>query len=65
MCVEHTTECPVCGKQYLLYVKFCHDYHPPLVQCPNGVTEVRTDMEEGQCPSPVCPFSRTGGCEVI
>lgn len=62
MCIEHTAECPVCGKQYLIYVEFCKDYHPPLLQCPRGIRDENEDMIEGRCPSPVCPYSRTGGC---
>ncbi|KAI6085238.1 hypothetical protein F4821DRAFT_151848 [Hypoxylon rubiginosum] len=62
MCTEHTAECPVCGKQYLIYVEFCKHYHPPLLRCPIGIAEVNEDMQEGRCPSPVCPYSRTGGC---
>ncbi|KAI1468393.1 uncharacterized protein F4812DRAFT_426563 [Daldinia caldariorum] len=64
MCTEHTAECPVCGKQYLVYVEFCKDYHPPLLRCPRGIAEENEDMQEGRCPSPVCPYSRTGGCNV-
>jgi len=65
MCKEHTSECPVCGKEYLIYVEFCHKYHPPLLACPTGTVVVSIEMEEGLCPSPVCPFSRSGGCQVI
>ncbi|KAI1379925.1 hypothetical protein F4677DRAFT_299040 [Hypoxylon crocopeplum] len=64
MCTEHTAECPVCGKQYLIYVEFCKDYHPPLLRCPRGIDKTNEDMQEGRCPSPVCPYSRTGGCSV-
>ncbi|KAI1486497.1 hypothetical protein F5X96DRAFT_654811 [Biscogniauxia mediterranea] len=64
MCTEHTSECPVCGKQYLVYVEFCRYYHPPLLRCVRGIAHVQEDMEEGKCPSPVCPYSRTGGCNV-
>ncbi|KAK7984555.1 hypothetical protein PG989_011957 [Apiospora arundinis] len=65
MCAEHTAECPVCGKRYLVYVRFCDAFRPPLLICPVGITIVTIEMNEGQCPSPVCPFSRTGGCQVI
>ena len=64
MCVEHYRSCPVCGKQYLLYVVFCREYHPPLVRCPRGVTQEDEEMVEGRCPSPVCPYNHTGGCTV-
>ncbi|KAI5924473.1 hypothetical protein F4810DRAFT_125501 [Camillea tinctor] len=64
MCTEHTSECPVCGKRYLVYVEFCRYYHPPLLRCLRGIAHVQEDMEEGKCPSPVCPYSRTGGCIV-
>ncbi|KAI1343434.1 hypothetical protein F5Y15DRAFT_370042 [Xylariaceae sp. FL0016] len=64
MCTEHTSECPVCGKEYLVYVKFCPDFHPPLLRCPRGTAVERGGMQEGRCPSPVCPYSRTGGCTV-
>ncbi|KAK4180501.1 hypothetical protein QBC36DRAFT_26891 [Triangularia setosa] len=66
MCTEHLTgNCPACGKDYLVFVEFCKDYHPPLMTCPNGTTVVRLEMEEGGCPSPVCPNSRNGGCAVM
>ena len=65
MCIEHCADCSVCGKQYLVLVTFCPDYHPPLVVCPKGVTVETIGMAEGVCPSPVCPNSRTGGCAVI
>ncbi|ORY55253.1 uncharacterized protein BCR38DRAFT_357096 [Pseudomassariella vexata] len=64
MCTEHYAECPVCGKQYLVYVAFCRNYHPPHTRCPWQIKIERNVMEEGRCPSPVCPFSRTGGCQV-
>lgn len=65
MCTEHTADCPVCGKEYLIFVEFCHEYHPPLLACPRGKTVETSSMEEGLCPSPVCPNSITGGCAVI
>jgi len=65
MCAEHAADCPVCGKAYLIYVAFCHQYHPPLLACPAGTAIVAMEMEEGLCPSPVCPNSLTGGCQVI
>jgi len=64
MCIEHTAECPVCGKEYLVYVEFCRDLQPPLLACPNGTANDIVDMGEGSCPSPVCPNSLTGGCVV-
>ncbi|KAI1129973.1 hypothetical protein F5Y10DRAFT_137934 [Nemania abortiva] len=64
MCTEHVSECPVCGKEYLVYVEFCRHFHPPLVRCPQGTVQENEDMQEGRCPSPVCPYSRTGGCSV-
>jgi len=65
MCTEHTADCFICGKVYLIYVAFCHKYHPPLLACPDGKGSKSMDMEEGLCPSPVCPNSITGGCQVI
>jgi hypothetical protein len=65
MCIEYTADCSVCGKQYLVYVWFCPDYHIPLLRCPRGVSVDNIDMDEGLCPSPVCPNSRNGGCAVI
>lgn len=62
MCIEHTAECPACGKKYLVFVEFCQDYHPPFLQCPVGLVEDNKDMQEGRCPSPLCPYTRTGGC---
>ncbi|KAI0475857.1 hypothetical protein GGR56DRAFT_439295 [Xylariaceae sp. FL0804] len=64
MCTEHIAACPVCGKDYLVYVAFCRDYHPPRRRCPGGLNIERGDMQEGRCPSPVCPYSRNGGCVV-
>lgn len=65
MCTEHTTECSVCGKEYMVYVAFCQDYRPPILHCPRGIDVVVAEMVVGKCPSPVCPNSRTGGCQVI
>jgi len=66
MCVEHiTTDCPACGKDYLVYVEICRSFHPPLLYCPVGTYVNRVDMREGDCPSPVCPNSRNGGCMVM
>ncbi|KAK1758013.1 hypothetical protein QBC47DRAFT_294461 [Echria macrotheca] len=66
MCTEHiTSDCPACGKDYLVYVEFCKDFHPPLSRCPRGTVVSRIEMEEGDCPSPVCPNSRNGGCAVM
>jgi hypothetical protein len=65
MCTEHTADCPVCGKDYLVYVEFCQEYHPPVLVCPNGTVVEQVEMREGVCPSPVCPNSRTGGCQVM
>ncbi len=65
MCTEHAGECPVCGKEFLIYVEFCPEYHPPLLRCPNGTVINSSDLVEGVCPSPVCPNSRTGGCQVM
>ena len=64
MCTEHTADCPVCGKVYLVYVEFCRSFHPPLLVCPNGTAVNEIEMAEGFCPSPVCPNSHTGGCIV-
>jgi hypothetical protein len=64
MCTEHVWPCPVCGKQYLVYVEFCKDYHPPLLTCPNGTVVADFNMDDGGCPSPVCPNGRHGGCVV-
>ena len=33
--------------------------------CPDGKESNVVEMVEGQCPSPVCPNSRNGGCQVI
>jgi hypothetical protein len=65
MCTEHTAECPVCRKTYLVFVEFCSVYRPPLLACPLGTLVCSIDMPEGSCPSPVCPNSRVGGCIVI
>lgn len=66
MCTEHTTtNCPACGKDYLVYVEFCKKFHPPLLQCPEGTSVNRVEMQDGRCPSPVCPNSRNGGCVVM
>ncbi|WDK18323.1 hypothetical protein CGRA01v4_09608 [Colletotrichum graminicola] len=65
MCVEHKTVCPVCRRLYLVYVAFCHAYHPPLLNCPQGLIVQPMQMLDGRCPSPVCPNSRIGGCAVI
>ncbi|KAK4451133.1 hypothetical protein QBC34DRAFT_447753 [Podospora aff. communis PSN243] len=66
MCTEHiTTDCPACGKEYLVYVEFCQHFHPPLLYCPRGTAVNRMEMGDGDCPSPVCPNSRNGGCAVM
>ncbi|KAF4509850.1 hypothetical protein G6O67_001790 [Ophiocordyceps sinensis] len=65
MCTEHTATCRVCGKKYLIYVAFCHDYHPPLVVCPYGITDACMEMKDGLCPSPACPNSLRGGCYIM
>ncbi|KAK0654986.1 hypothetical protein B0T16DRAFT_316640 [Cercophora newfieldiana] len=66
MCTEHiTTDCPACGKEYLVYVEFCKHFHPPNFRCPLGIEVNRMEMGEGDCPSPVCPNSRNGGCTVM
>lgn len=65
MCTEHTARCPACGRVYLVYVVFCQDYHPPFIVCPWGTTVLLDEMREGQCPSPTCPNSIRGGCEVM
>ncbi|PTB76890.1 hypothetical protein M440DRAFT_1237878 [Trichoderma longibrachiatum ATCC 18648] len=65
MCTAHMAECPVCGKEYLLLVALCPDSRPPSSNCPQGVTIVNEEMREGGCPSPVCPNSLRGGCQVM
>ncbi|KAK1773881.1 hypothetical protein QBC45DRAFT_62049 [Copromyces sp. CBS 386.78] len=66
MCIEHVThDCPACGKDYLVYVEFCKDFHPPLIRCPNGTFRKRLKMNDGGCPSPTCPNSRHGGCSLM
>lgn len=65
MCSEHTSECPVCRKKYLVFIEFCPEYHPPRLICPRGISTDDIEMNEGSCPSPVCPNSRIGGCAVI
>ncbi|KAK3311668.1 uncharacterized protein B0T15DRAFT_82568 [Chaetomium strumarium] len=66
MCTEHhTTVCPACGKDYLVYVEFCKDFHPPLLRCPKGTVIVRQAMEQGGCPSRICPNSPGGGCALM
>lgn len=66
MCTEHITEdCPACGKGYLVFVEFCKDFYPPLVICPKGTAVDRNQLQDGGCPSPVCPNSRNGGCSVM
>lgn len=64
MCTEYTADCPVCGKEYLVYVAFCPYYHPPLFFCVYAAVE-RDEMREGHCPSPVCPNSLRGGCQLM
>ncbi|KAH7161321.1 hypothetical protein EDB81DRAFT_341761 [Dactylonectria macrodidyma] len=61
----YTADCQVCGKDYLVLVEFCHDFHPPLLFCPWGMLFFRHNMRDGQCPSPVCPNSLRGGCRVM
>ncbi|PSR76784.1 hypothetical protein BD289DRAFT_378454 [Coniella lustricola] len=63
MCVRHTYDCPVCGKEYLIFVQLCSKYRPQT-GCLLGTTTVEEAMIEGRCPSPVCPNSRSGGCVV-
>ncbi|KAK4227391.1 hypothetical protein QBC38DRAFT_509760 [Podospora fimiseda] len=66
MTITHRTyDCPACGKEYLIFVKFCKHFHPPLLYCPNGTSINKVDMLEGGCPSPVCPNSRNGGCSMM
>jgi hypothetical protein len=65
MCTEHTARCPVCRKEYLIFVEFCNRFHPPLVACPDGKNTELEEMPDGFCPSPVCPNSISGGCAVI
>ncbi|KAH7628958.1 hypothetical protein B0T09DRAFT_359058 [Sordaria sp. MPI-SDFR-AT-0083] len=66
MCIEHVThDCAACGKDYLVYVEFCKEFHPPLTRCPNGTIRQRMDMDDGGCPSPTCPNSRHGGCNLM
>lgn len=64
MCERHSYDCPVCGREYLIFVKFCPHVRPPESSCPQEITEVREIMTEGHCPSPTCPNSRSGGCVV-
>lgn len=63
MCERHTCDCPVCGKEYLIFVKICPHYQLGT-GCSACTTTVKEDMIEGLCPSPVCPNSRSGGCVV-
>ncbi|KAK4102293.1 hypothetical protein N658DRAFT_423763 [Parathielavia hyrcaniae] len=66
MCKEHhSTPCPACGKDFMVYVEFCKDLHPPLVLCPKGTVVVRITMEEGGCSSRICPNSPGGGCALM
>ncbi|KAK4041486.1 hypothetical protein C8A01DRAFT_14776 [Parachaetomium inaequale] len=66
MCTEHhSSVCPACGKDYLVYVEFCKAFHPPLVTCPTGTVAVRIPMEQGGCPSRICPNSPGGGCALM
>ncbi|KAK0633820.1 hypothetical protein B0T14DRAFT_416999 [Immersiella caudata] len=66
MCTEHiTADCPACGKEYLVYVEFCQHFQPPLLYCLRGTVVNRMEMGDGDCPSPVCPNSRNGGCAVM
>jgi hypothetical protein len=65
MCTQHSAACQVCGKEYLVYVEFCHAFHPPMLVCPLGLLLLGNDMRDGQCPSPVCPNSLRGGCRVM
>ncbi|KAL9468631.1 hypothetical protein ACSS6W_010325 [Trichoderma asperelloides] len=65
MCTVHTAECPVCRKEYLIFVALCQDSRPPTHDCPREVTVVPEEMREGGCPSPVCPNSLRGGCQVM
>jgi hypothetical protein len=62
MCTAHKRWCHVCGMYSLLYVEFCHNFHPPLLSCPLGERVVLKQMPASQCPSPTCPNSRSGGC---
>jgi hypothetical protein len=62
MCTAHKRWCHVCGMYWLLYVEFCHDFHPPLAACPHGENIDLKHMPGSQCPSPTCPNSRSGGC---
>lgn len=63
MCERHTCDCPVCGKEYLIFVKLCIHYHPET-GCASKTITLKETMVEGLCPSPVCPNSRSGGCVV-
>ncbi|KAK4247629.1 hypothetical protein C7999DRAFT_41061 [Corynascus novoguineensis] len=66
MCTEyHTSVCPACGKDYLVYVEFCKAFHPPLESCPQGTAIARIAMEQGGCPSRICPNSPGGGCALM
>ncbi|KAK4157414.1 hypothetical protein C8A00DRAFT_11792 [Chaetomidium leptoderma] len=66
MCIEHhSSVCPACGKDYLIYVEFCKNFRPPLVACLVGTTIQRIVMEQGGCPSRICPNSPGGGCALM
>lgn len=66
MCTEyHSSVCPACGKDYLVYVEFCKDFHPPLVTCPIGVFIAYIVMDQGGCPSRICPNGPEGGCSLM
>lgn len=64
MCERRSFDCPVCGREYLIFVKYCPHVHPPESSCPQEIIEVKEIMTEGHCPSPLCPNSRSGGCVV-
>ncbi|KAK4139945.1 uncharacterized protein C8A04DRAFT_15396 [Dichotomopilus funicola] len=66
MCTEHhSSVCPACGKDYLVYVEFCQAFRPPLLYCLNGTIVARIEMERGGCPSRICPNSAAGGCALM
>lgn len=64
MCERHTCDCPVCGKEYLIFVKLCPNLNPATTSCSGQTMTVKDAMAEGLCPSMVCPNSRSGGCVV-
>ncbi len=66
MCIEyHNSACPACGEVYLVYVGFCKDYHPPLLNCPGGTVVAYLVMRNGDCRSRICPNGADGGCALM